>query len=268
MRADFLFPKGSMSNSASPNPGPKPPSNFYLIYVDDSGDANHDLLVAVCVPATCWSTSLAKWKQYRKFLHRKFLFPPVLELHATEWLRRRDLHLTDPDSGEAIVVPREVPRGSGARTRDDAFVNGLKTVAAMRDVRIVGVYERVANGAGGLYPRLLGLLEDFLAAENSFGVVWFDGTSKAGEASFRQHHRALEIGSRRVLEDPIPLDSRHSHFIQIADVVAYAMFANVRFGVNGKGRPVVANGYRELSAQFVPLNGDDGLAGFCKPAKQ
>jgi Protein of unknown function (DUF3800) len=241
----------------------------YLIYVDDSGDPHHDLLVAVCIPVAKWTNYLASWKRYRKFLHRKFGFPPVVELHATEWVRRGDLKVTDPVSRTELFIPLDIPRGSGARrTRSDAFVDGLKTVASMKEVRIIGTYAPVASGSGALYGRLLVLLEAFLTAEDSYGVVWFDGTSASSESAMRQHHRGLHIDQRRVVEDPIPRDSAHSHLIQIADVVAYSLFASVRNAVGGGGRPEIANAYEHLTPLFASVNGERGLDGFFVPKRR
>jgi hypothetical protein len=233
----------------------------YLIYVDDSGDHRHDLLVALCIPAVSWTVHLRDWKKYRQYLRRSFGLPPVVELHATEWLRRTDFTVADPVAGVDVKIPASVQRGAGELTRDDVFVKGLKTIASMGDVRVIGTYAPVASGSGGLYGRLVELIEEFLAQEEAMGIIWFDGTDPALETVLRQHHRTLDIGSRRVLEDPVPRSSAHSHLIQMADVAAYTLFARVRNAVDGTGRPQIvkaATFLDPLLARADPL----GLDGF------
>jgi hypothetical protein len=136
-------------------------------------------------------------------------------------------------------------------TRDDAFVNGVKAVSSMTAARIIGVYAPVASGSGGLYKTLLERIEAFLADEETCGAVWFDRTSTAGEAATRRYHSFARHHTRRELEDPVPRDSSHGHLIQIADVVAYRLFANVRYLVDGRGRPEIAKVTALLESLFV-----------------
>ncbi len=236
-------------------------ADLYLIYVDDSGDERHDLLVAVCIPAVSWTTHLGDWKRYRKYLQRSFGLPPVVELHATQWLRRTDFTVADPVAGVDVKIPASVQRGAGKLTRDDVFVNGLKAIAAMGDVRVIGTYAPVASGSGGLYGRLVELIEEFLVREETMGIIWFDGTDPALETVLRQHHRTLDIGSRRVLEDPVPRSSAHSHLIQMANVAAYTLFARVRHAVDGEGRPQIVKA-AELLDPLLARTDTLGLDGF------
>jgi hypothetical protein len=70
-----------------------PEGTTWLVYVDDSGDENHDLLVALCFPVADGAAYLATWKRYRVYLFKKVSFPLGCEFHSNEFLKRNGVHL-------------------------------------------------------------------------------------------------------------------------------------------------------------------------------
>ena len=54
----------------------------YLVYVDDSGDETQDLLTALAIPVSVWAETLQTWKEFRRWVAKRFDIPTNTELHA------------------------------------------------------------------------------------------------------------------------------------------------------------------------------------------
>jgi hypothetical protein len=85
---------------------------------------------------------------------------------------------------------------------------------------------------------LLPWLNSWLTVEQSWGVVWYDGTDESLIEQHRAVHRSLPA-DRRILEDVSHQSSHHSHFIQMADLCAHAAFKSIRGDDRAESREVV-----------------------------
>lgn len=229
-----------------------PEGTTWLIYVDDSGDQKHDLLTALCFPVGNWATYLDGWKKYRRHLLKRVGFPLGCEFHSQTFLKRK-LSVFDPQTETSVKIPYEVLLSNGDKiSRPKLFEAGLRTIAACENIRVLTCYSPSPNGAAKMYGPLLVWIEEFLISTDSHGIVWFDGMDEGMALIRRLVHRGLDIRTRRVLEDGIPLSSVTSHFIQMADAVAYSALRAVR----RDGPPHLRDSYLYLTNRWF-LGGID-----------
>ncbi|MFJ4680879.1 DUF3800 domain-containing protein [Kitasatospora sp. NPDC088783] len=127
----------------------------------------------------------------------------------------------------------------------------METWALDNDTRVLVFYD----GQSG--PHDTGALTPAQAQEQ-----WNQAVRNA--KPYRDHHRALPLASRRVLEDPIMQDSRFSQFIQAADMVGYAAFHHLvaqHPEIWPKVQPVegMSKAYRRLSGHWLEGHGHEGI---------
>lgn len=185
----------------------------YLVYVDDSGDENQDLLTAVAIPVESWTSLLENWKKYRRWVAKRHGVPTATELHA--------LDLGTNSKGERGDLPQLKPG-----QRNHIAKAGFQTLAAGEWIRVMTVFAPVPEGSGKLYSVMVEFLEEFCAFHDSHAIVYYDGTAESLQRVTTTVHRNLDY-SRRVLEDPRGYSSSESHLIQIADFAAYAAHQGV-----------------------------------------
>lgn len=233
----------------------------YMIYVDDSGDSQRDLLSAVCIPVGDWAEVLKAWKAFRRWLHKKHELPPTVELHGEELLARGIMHSIDHATGEICKVPERIDLpGGGSVRRSRAFNRALKTLGSFESMRVLTCFAPVANGSGNLYEDvLLPWLNDWLAFDRSWGIVCYDGTDASLIEMHRASHRNLPY-ERRVIEDAGHQASHHSHFIQMADLCVHAAFKTIRADDGDETRKEVCEAYDFLRDCVVP--GSKDTSGF------
>lgn len=213
-------------------------SQTYLVYVDDSGDERHDVLITFCVPLTAWAGVLGYWKSFRRTMERQWGIPRRVEFHSVEMVSRGRGTLPDPaePEGAGRVYPQEVLIGRGQVVdRIGLYRLALTRIAEMNGgnrqfgVRLHIIRKHAANGSAFLYRPLVHQLQEWLRSFGHWAIVWVDGTDPAKESELRVVHRALDLHERRILEDASLRDSVHSHFLQIADVCAYAAFKDMQY---------------------------------------
>lgn len=233
----------------------------YLVYVDDSGDEENDLLSALCLPVHQWGGYLLSWKKYRRWIERQIGLPPSVELHAEELLSRSKMHATDPISGQEYVIPERIERTSGQLIqRSSIFRTGMKVIGSFSEAKLFTCWAAGPNGSTDLYAQvLLPWLEERFLVEDSWGIVWYDGTAESLVDRHRADHRSLPF-SRRVLEDANHESSQHSHFLQMADLCVHAAYKSIRADEGHESRDDVIGAYQELRALIVPGEADgDGF---------
>lgn len=202
-----MCPPSPDTNPNNPVPGGLL-NTTYLVYVDDSGDENQDLLTALAIPVEVWANTLQTWKGFRRWIARQFDIPTSTELHA--------LNLgTNSNAG------RDKLSALKPGDRNQITKAAFSMIGSIAELRVLTVFSPVPEGSGKLYPQLVAFVEEFCEFHNSHAVMWYDGTAESLGRSTRATHRALPY-SRRVLEDPSGYDSSESHLIQMTDFIAYS----------------------------------------------
>lgn len=127
------------------------------------------------------------------------------------------------EPGILAHIPCLAESGNGRTRRRAIFDRCVTQLAALPGVRILTAATRESSGdaKAELYGRLLTAVDEWLADCGSWGTVVVDGTPSARTLYYRQAHRSLTRSSRRILEDEVVRDSAESHFIQMADIVAF-----------------------------------------------
>lgn len=242
-------------------------STTFLVYVDDSGDEDHDLLAALCIPIQEWANVLITWKKYRSWVERWLKLPPTVELHGVDLLGRGVMQALDHVTGEEHNIPEVTKYSTGKQVRrSEVFQSGLASIGSCVNCRLLVCYEQAANGTANLYERVLvPWLNEWLATERSWGVVWYDGTDLALIERHKATHRNLPL-DRRVIEDASHQLSHHSHFLQMADLCVHGAYKTIRGDQGNETRPEVTGAYSKLDRIIVPGNFDkDGFPAHSDP---
>lgn len=251
----------------------------YLAYLDDSGDESHDILAALLVPVESWGGVIGYWKAFRRNMAKVWKFPPSVEFHSVEILHRGgvtelvdsviDRELADAEHpggryGVYTYPSTSVLADGTTATREDLFVSAVTRLAEMNTggrafgVRLIVLFARRASGSAKLHALMLLRLQEFLVEDGSYAIVWSDGTDPAKESELRASHRRLDAHTRRILEDVVPRDSKHSHFIQMADVCAHAALRALRGEEGVETRRRLANAFGRLQQLIVQHPSNDG----------
>lgn len=184
----------------------------YIAYIDDSGNENRAVYLALLIPAERWSETLRKWLTFRSNIYETYEVPADTELHAAEVVR----------AGKNTLAPGityGVNTDKGRRMR--LLQAAVAQVGQLEHVRIVS-YQDTLITPEQCYERLLKRIESILLAEDSWALLVVDGQDSDRE--HKKAHRRLKLDSRRILEDPWKQDSKHSQLVQMADLAAYTLF--------------------------------------------
>lgn len=182
----------------------------YMVYIDDSGDSNQDLLTALAIPVEIWADHLKHWKDFRTRLARRSSdpIPASVELHGVELG-------TNSKTGDGPIFDLEP--GSRRKITEKAF----QVLRNSPQLRVLSVYAPQASGSAGLYESLLEFVNEFCAWLDSYAIIWYDGTDPGLARRRRAVHRQLPY-TRRILEDPTGYSSEESHLLQMVDLLAYS----------------------------------------------
>ncbi|HEU5063958.1 MAG TPA: DUF3800 domain-containing protein [Solirubrobacterales bacterium] len=210
------------------------PQRSYIVYVDDSGNENvGSLWTGLAIPLDLWTEYLKRWLGFRSVLYGKHAIPASFELHAQAWLAiEPERHIEDESQRDLVMASGQMVEllqrnKAQRRMRSQMFEKGLKTIGTFTDARIFTVFKAGRKGKMELYGELLCFLEEFLAQEGAHATVMVDGGHDSG-GHLHKCHRALEIRSRRVVEDAGMRRSHESQLLQMADWCAHAAFQSVQ----------------------------------------
>lgn len=209
-----------------------PPQLDRLIYIDDSGHPQTgDVTYGwVAFEPTAWSDVLGRWLDCRKLLWREFRIPVTDELHTTDYVNGRGM-ISKRAPDKYVHLGQTYWKDLG---QDVARVC-LSTLSSIQGLHVgaMGAHgepKELAATKKTLYAHLLDRLEMDLNRHDGLAMVFIDGDGH--DTSYRDVHRQLPRSSRRIVEDPIPQDSKVSQLVQMADLVAWS--ANVHLNRHPK----------------------------------
>jgi hypothetical protein len=198
-----------------------------MIYIDDSGHPRTGLVVYGWVEFAPdrWTSVLSVWLDMRKRLWREFGIPVSQELHTTEYVNGRgriSRRFPDRHRHDGVEHWKDLGR--------DVAVECLETLRCIEGLTVGAVFRRgdprsLAQTRHDTYAALIRRFERELDEQNALGMIFMDGDGT--DASYRTAHRALKLDERRVIEDAIHVDSKHSQLEQMADLVAWSAYASL-----------------------------------------
>ncbi|ATE51967.1 hypothetical protein [Actinosynnema pretiosum] len=187
--------------------------------IGESGSADSKIVVYGWVEllARDWEPALRTWAAWRKALHGSTGVPVDYELRATDFA-----------NGRGNPTKTAWDRDKSARTA--VVADALATIGTMPDVRTGAVHRRAESrcsaARAAVYAELVREIDQRLRSAGEFGIVLMNGNGAA--PLHRAAHRALDLASRRIVEDPLcSKGSRADQWDQVADLVAYAAYQHV-----------------------------------------
>lgn len=193
-----------------------------LFYFDDSGHNNTGWAVYgwVEVAVTDWNIGLKPWLDFRKDLYKTTGIPVTYELHTTDFL------------GVKSRPSRDAAWNSVYENRFQVIADALDVVASTPCLSVGAVYRYTEDRGRAyhrhtvdLYQRLVAKLDAELTAAGDTGIIVMDGDGTAG--SYVSAHRALDLSTRSIVEDPMFQHSQGNQWVQIADLVAYVAYQSL-----------------------------------------
>ncbi len=205
---------------------------MYFLYADESGDPGNDLtasqhfiLGAIVVPASLWTRTANRLASFRQDLYRSHGLNPQDEFHASEMVRiRSDTSVRLPKQKRLALLRHY------AATFPYLFEGGHVLTVDFDKKE----HPHVVNFLHPAWTMLLNQYNQFLLEKESYGLVVADeGANNAVRQASRMLRnlppalggfRNSSLTGARILEDPFHRDSKHSYFIQSADVVAHLRY--------------------------------------------
>lgn len=193
-----------------------------LVYVDDSGTEISGIACFswIEVPEQVWSPVLGAWLDYRDDLWRHHGVGKTVEIHSTSFTNGRGRPSCNDQFNPSKAARRRV------------FERGLEVLAAQSEVQVGSVYGRTTGRRGDyrdermrVYQELVLLLDERMRFRGERALVVMDGDGT--DTGYAVAHRALRRSTRHVVEDPLFQHSDRSHWLQMADMVAYSAYQEV-----------------------------------------
>lgn len=199
-----------------------------MFYADDSGDLDRGWIVYgwLELETKDWAKILDYWLKFRKTLVRNYGVPVAKELHATHFVNgRREISTSRPKRYE------NDPRWKQTLGRELA----VACLGALRDcphIELGAAYYQTTKKGEELtadrelaYEKLVALWDSQLRVSGDYGLVGMDG--EGTDPVYYRGHRALDIHTRRIVEDPMFHSSQRSQWTQMADIVAWTSFTHL-----------------------------------------
>jgi hypothetical protein len=224
---------------------------MYLAYVDDSGDLGTYApgggsltytLGCVLVEDSAWNGAFESLLLLRRFLNAKLGVPVRAEIKSNHLVRNGGPFHARPQSEKTRrniyrMHLRVLPK------------NGLQAFAVVVDKQLCATRYPGRDPREMAWETLLQRLERTSSSWTTpFMILHDEGENDLVRKWVRKARRHLTAGSafgtgsltfaaKWFIDDPVPKQSHHSYFIQVADLVAYAAFRKLHASPHAK--PVV-----------------------------
>lgn len=221
------------------------PGGIDIFYIDESGDRDVFTMTAVSIPflrqmdglwEIVWPDHFAFIRDWRRWLRSKHRVPVQKELHGVKFASGRGRYREGKQQFSR--------KGAAAIYRD--MLASLTFLQKLSIISVVGTRDSELYGQTKLEANLHALLQRMrkaCEASGRNGLVFFD----QGHGEYRKLYRRslwyLPTGSKyggwgASPTTNLPLDmftkdanikeAAHSSYIQLADIIAYALFAKVK----------------------------------------
>ena len=216
---------------------------MYLIYSDESGDSGRSsggtpffVISGVIIHERLWNDLFDQILSLRRSLKTQYRIPQRVELHAVDIVNGH---------GEF----HHSRYGLSPTDRFSIYRDSLHFLSQLSDIRVLDVFIKkspVKSASIDIFEQgWLLFLQRFhnfldkgghLQNTSDYGLVFTDHTQDDRLRRILRRMRAynyipsqfpgqppIQILTRKVLDDPIPRSSKHSYFVQIADLIAYSL---------------------------------------------
>lgn len=194
---------------------------MHLVYIDDSKDGTTACFSALAIPADKWHLSLDRMIAIRRILKESDQIPTRFELHATDWLggkgrmpepisRQRRAKIYDYVlAGIAMLPDIQLFNAAGPKAHEErAFERLMNRVNV--NMSKSGSHAIIISDEGKDYTALVRKLRRYNPVQSKYGA-WEGGSA------------TKNLVLDRILEDIVFRNSKHSLFIQAADLCGYAL---------------------------------------------
>jgi hypothetical protein len=201
-----------------------------IAYIDESYDDNVFAMSALILSSSGWRDCFNIVKDYRSSLKRRHGIFTSKELHATTFI-----------AGRGRIADRVVPRG----LRAAIFHEIMDLCANLPGAKVIsGAWELNGRPQGDVHALAFGRIQDRLqrrcvAERGEMMRVVDEGRETelrkiarraaifnmvgSRYGAWEDGSRAKNIPTERLIEDPIFKSSAQSHFLQLADFIAFAL---------------------------------------------
>lgn len=210
---------------------------MHIAYCDESGDPARTVLSALVVPDAAWRQAFNAIRAWRRTLHARYGIPIAHELHATDLIRGHG-------------TPGQRSRPLGRPLGCIIFMDAINALNHLGQLGVYGVNVSLVN-ANYRHPLRTAALRAFQRVENNlvhvsqqqgrdeFGLVVYDGQTAQRRTMAQRILRRMQVYNpipsrvvagtflaaplRHIIGDPVLRDSADDVFIQMADIMAYAL---------------------------------------------
>lgn len=222
-----------------------------LVYYDESGDDGYPrysspifVLTALYLHYTQWQTVLTAFVEFRRQLKECYGVPIKMEMHTRHFLGNKSPfdHLAFDEALRMSIVGEWCDLLGRLPLR-------MINVAIVKP-RISSTDYRVLDRALTFsIQRIENDLDPDTHPEEKFLIITDPGREGAMRATSRKLQKINYIPSKygtesinrpitTLIEDPLPKDSKQSHFIQAADLVSYVAYLHVALSTGAASVPV------------------------------
>jgi hypothetical protein len=204
---------------------------LHLIYCDESADQSQTVTSAIIVPDFNWRDAFDEWRKFRTSLRDRYGIPVSYELHANRLM-----------AGQGMPGDRTKPLGRDLGCR--IFNEAVHAISTLETYRVYAINVSLPNNKfrhplRETAQRLFQRIENNLTQIGHYGIVFYDGFEGQSRTLARRILRQMQVYNpvpswiypgtyrqmplRRILGDPAIKNSSDDAYLQVADIMAYAL---------------------------------------------